>query len=58
MASCFLLNIPELQSDLIVLPNITDKLIVNLRLNMLEKNQISTFVLTVCSLFVLHIKLL
>lgn len=43
MASCFLLTIPELQSDLIVLPNITDKLIVNLRLNVLEKNQVSTF---------------
>lgn len=43
MASCFLLTLPELQSDLIVLHNITDKLIVNLRLNMLGKNLISTF---------------
>lgn len=39
----FLLTLPELQSDLIVLHNITDKLIVNLRLNVLEKNQVSTF---------------
>lgn len=54
MASCFLLNIPELQSDLIVLPNITDKLIVNLRLNMLEKNQISTF----CFCWISHVNIL
>lgn len=50
----FLLTLPELQSDLIVLHNITDKLVIIIRQNMLETNQISTF----CFCWISHVNIL